>query len=73
MCSFDKGIIIGTKDFSMHIWDFTLKEPLKNIILDKIPFNVMSKDIIQIANNNKKILIVSSEGDLIEFELHPDL
>ena len=64
-----EGIAIGTVRGYIYIWDNYLLRCTKTIELSSLPFKVLSLSIVNLDFNQKKLLVCSIAGDVIEITL----
>ncbi|CAD8183513.1 unnamed protein product [Paramecium pentaurelia] len=67
--SYQFGIIIGTDASTIHLWDFKFKNNIKNIDLTAFSFKLFSYVISDIVVAGDKLLVASTEGDVVEIFL----
>jgi hypothetical protein len=64
-----EGIAIGTMRGMIYIWDNYLLKCMKTIELSALPFKILSFNIVNIDANQKRILVLTLAGDVIEIAL----
>lgn len=64
-----EGIAIGTTRGMIYLWDNYLLKCMKTIELSGLPFKILSFNIVCIDANQKRLLITSIAGDVIEITL----
>jgi hypothetical protein len=69
LCKCFEGIAIGTLRGLIYIWDNYLLKCMKTIELSALPFKILSYTIVSIEANQKRILVLSIAGDVIEIGL----
>lgn len=67
--TYNFGIIIATDASTIHLWDFTFKNNIKNIDLTAFGFKLFNYNITDIIVAGDKILVVTCEGDIVEIYL----
>ena len=67
--SYQFGIIIGTDASTIHLWDFKFRNNIKNIDLTAFSFKLFSYVISDIVVAGDKLLVASTEGDVVEIFL----
>lgn len=60
---------IATEDSFIHLWDLSLKEPLKYIDLSNMPLKLYSLKLKNIVSAEDKIFFNTYEGDMIKLDL----
>ena len=63
------GIAIGTVRGYIYIWDNYLLKCMKTIELSSLPFKILSFHTVNIDFNQKKMLVLTISGDVIEITL----
>ena len=61
-----EGIAIGTNKGHIYIWDNYLLRCTKTIELSSLPFKILSYTIVSIDSNQKRLLVLTVAGDVIE-------
>ena len=69
LCKCFEGIAIGTMRGIIYIWDNYLLKCMKTIELSALPFNILSYNIVNIDANQKRLLVLTIAGDIIEIGL----
>ena len=71
MCitTYSHGLIIGTDASTIHLWDFTFKNNIKNVDLTTFGFKLFSYNISDIVVAGEKLLVATTEGDVVEVYL----
>lgn len=64
-----EGIAIGTMRGMIYIWDNYLLKCMKTIELSAMPFKILSFNIVNIDASQKRILVITLAGDVIEIAL----
>lgn len=64
-----EGIAISTKGGKIYIWDEYLYRCSKIIDLNTMPFKILSSHIVSMDFNQKRLMVVSFGGDVIEIIL----
>jgi len=67
--TYTNGVIIGTDASTVHLWDFKMKNNIKNIDLTAFSFKLFSYVISDIVVAGDKVLVASTEGDVVEIFL----
>jgi microtubule-associated protein-like 5 len=62
-------LIIATDASTIHLWDFTFKNNIRNIDLTTFGFKLFSYVISDILVAGEKILVATTEGDIVEIYL----
>ena len=65
-----EGIAFATIAGHVHIWDQYLYKCMKTIDINQMPFKVLSSYICNVDHNQRKILITTMNGDVIEANLN---
>lgn len=63
------GIAIATKRGYIYIWDSYLLKCTKTIELSALPFKILSYSIVNVDANQRRILVSTIAGDVIEIGL----
>lgn len=64
-----EGLAICTWRGYIHLWDHHLKMCTKSIELAALPFKILSFNISSIDYNQKRLLVLTIEGDVIQITL----
>jgi len=64
-----EGVAIGTARGYIYIWDNYLLKCAKTVELSSLPFKILSFAIVSIDFNQKKLLVCSVAGDVVEVTL----
>ena len=64
-----EGIAIGTVRGYIYIWDNYLLKCMKTIELSSLPFKILGFHTVNIDFNQKKMLVLTLSGDVIEITL----
>ena len=64
--TFQYGIIVSTSKSKIHLWDFTLKNNIKNIDLANFSFKLFNNSIADVLVVSDKLLVTTKDGDIIE-------
>ncbi len=69
MVTYRYGIIIATEASKIYLWDFNYK-PIKEIDLTSFMFKLFNYDIADLLVAKDKLLISTTNGDIIEIKLN---
>lgn len=64
-----EGIAFATADGKIHIWDEYLYKAQKIIDINQMPFKILSSMIVALDFNQKRLLVTTINGDVIEIIL----
>lgn len=64
-----EGLAICTWSGKIHFWNSTLSSSTKTIELNNLPFKILSYHISSIDYNQKRILVLTVAGDVLEIGL----
>lgn len=64
-----EGLAICTWRGFIHLWDNNVAHCTKTIELASLPFKILSFNISSIDYNQKRLLVLSIEGDVIQITL----
>lgn len=67
--TYPNGLIVGTDASTIHLWDFTFKNKIKDIDLTTFNFKLFSYSISDIVVAGDKIMVATTEGDIVEIYL----
>lgn len=64
-----EGLAIATQNGKIFIWDDCLLKCGKIIDINTLPFKILSSFIVNLDYNQKRLLVLTMNGDVIEIAL----
>ena len=67
--SYEKGIVIATKNSNLHFWDLNLATNYKTLNLKILNHKFYSRQILSLQIEGQKLIIVTNSGDVVQVYL----